>query len=279
MSGKDQRCANCASPLTGRWCAQCGQKALTDADRRIGHLLGQFAHELLHVEGKLPRTLGALVFRPGLPSAAYLKGQRAAWLSPIGLFLLVNLLYFIAPPMTDFNLSLDEQYHMQPYSALIQPLVDARLARREIAFADYAEQYGQLNLNLARSLIILHLPLLALALKLLFFRRPTYFAEHFVVATHLFTFLLLLALVIYPLAWLIWWLAQAGLGIDATGFLARLWGAMPVVFLVHWWLSLKRVYQLGWFRAFLAAFAFLLATVVSHFVFRLIQFLAVFTAS
>jgi len=85
--------------------------------------------------------------------------------------------------------------------------------------------------------------------------------------------------VIYPLAWLIWWLAQAGLGIDATGFLARLWGAMPVVFLVHWWLSLKRVYQLGWFRAFLAAFAFLLATVVSHFVFRLIQFLAVFAAS
>ena len=262
-----------------RWCSQCGQKALTDSDRRIGHLLGQFAHELLHVEGKLPRTVGTLIFKPGLPSAAYLAGQRVTYLSPIGLFLLVNLLYFIAPPMTDFNLSLDEQYHMQPYSALIQPLVDARLARREVAFADYAEQYGQLNLDLARSLIILHLPLLALALKLLFFRRPTYYAEHFVVATHLFTFLLLVALVLYPLAWLIAWLGQAGFVSDWRGFLALLWRAMPVVILLHWWLALKQVYELGWIRAFLAALAFLLATVLSHFVFRLVQFLAVFAAS
>ncbi|MCC5866379.1 MAG: DUF3667 domain-containing protein [Wenzhouxiangella sp.] len=279
MTAENKLCSNCASPLKGRWRSQCGQKALSDSDRRIGHLIGQFAHELLHLEGKLPRTLGALIFRPGLPSAAYLAGRRVAYLSPIGLFLLVNLLYFIAPPMTDFNLSLDEQYHVQPYSVLIQPMVDARLARRDIEFDTYAEHYGQLNLNLARSLIILHLPLLALALKLLFIRRQTYYAEHFVVATHLFTFLLLLALLMYPLASLMLWVGQAGFGSDLSGLFRVIWSTMPLVILVHWFLSLKRCYQPGWVLALLATLAFCLATIVSHFIFRLVQFLAVFAAS
>jgi len=272
-------CANCGTPLEGRWCGQCGQKALSESDRRFGHVLGQFVHELLHVEGKLPRTLGALIFKPGLPSQAYLEGRRVIYLSPIGLFLLINLLYFIAPPMTDFNVTLDDQYHMQPYSALIQPMIDARLDTREVGFSDYAERYNQLNLNLARSLIILHLPLLALALKLMLIRRPTYFAEHFIVATHLFTFLLVLVLVLYPTTWLIIWLGQAAFDVDLIDLFRVLWRGFPLVIIIHWLLSLRRCYQLSWLITIAVTIGLTVATVISHFIFRLVQFLAVFAAT
>ena len=272
-------CSNCGAPLAGQWCAECGQKALSSRDRRFGHVLGQFAHELLHIEGKLPRTLAALIFRPGLPSQAYLEGRRVVYLSPVGLFLLVNLLYFIAPPMTDFNVTLYDQYHVQPYSALIQPMVDARLDNREIEFDDYAEHYNQLNLNLARSLIILHLPLLALALKLMLIRRPIYFAEHFIVATHLFTFLLLLTLVHFPMRWLIIWLGQIGLDINTLVVYNTVWRSFPLIILIHWLLSLRRCYQLRWLTAIAVTLGLVVATVISHFIFRLVQFLAVFAAS
>ncbi len=276
---ESKHCANCGARLGGRWCSQCGQKVLTERDRRFGHVLGQFAHELLHVEGKLVRTLIALVFRPGLPSAAYLNGQRVTYLSPIGLFLLVNLLYFIAPPMTDFNLDLYEQYYMQPYSSLIQPLVDARVERRETSFTEYAESYERINLNLARSLIILHLPMLALALKLLLFKRQLFYAEHFIVATHLFTFLLLVTLLMYPLGLLIIRAGNAAFGIDFMSVFRIIWGSMPALIFAHWLLSLRRCYRLGWIRAVLLTLALFFVLVVSHFVFRLVQFLAVFLAT
>lgn len=272
-------CANCGSALTGRWCGQCGQKSLREKDRRVSQLMAQFAHELLHVDGKLPRTLGALIFHPGRLSRAYLDGHRVRYLSPIGLFLLLNLLYFIAPPMSDFNLDLADQYDLQPYSSLIQPLIDARLERRVIDFDTYAQQYEQLNLNLARSMIILHLPMLALALWLLFPGQGRYYADHFIVATHLFTFLLLVALAMQPLLRLLLWAGAVGFGADWWSAIAVLWASMPLLIAIHWLFSIKRCHEIGWPRLLLSTMALMLATLISHFVFRLLQFLAVFAVT
>lgn len=252
---------------------------LSDRDRRFGHLLGQFAHELFHVDGKLPRTLAALLFQPGRPSEAYLSGQRVRFLSPIGLFLLVNLVYFIAPPMTDFNVTLHDQYQVQPYSGLIQPMIDRRLAEREIDFDAYADRYNQVSLTLARSLIILHLPLLALALFLLFPRRKTYFAEHFIVATHLFTALLLAVLILMPAAYLALWFGRAGFSADWTPVFRLIWKLTPILILLHWLLTLKRCYRIGWLRAVMTTLAMAAATVISHFIFRIVQFFAGFLIS
>lgn len=239
-------------------------------------MLGQFAHELFHFEGKLPRTLAALVFKPGRLSAAYLQGQRVRYLSPIGLFLIINLLYFLAPPLTDFNLSLYDQYYRQPYSSLIQPLIDRRLEARDLSFAALAAIYGEVNLNLARSLIIVHLPILALALTLMLWRRQLFFAEHFIVATHLFTVLLLVPLAGLPLMRLAAWVSApwSGNGGILAGQVISV--VLPIVLAVHWWLAMRRTYDLGWAKAVLVTVGLLAALVISHFAFRLVQFFIVF---
>jgi hypothetical protein len=275
-SEPDHHCSNCRRPLSGHWCAHCGQKVLADSDRRFGHLLGQFAHELFHVNGKLPRTLGALLFKPGQLSSAYLEGQRVRYVSPIALFLIINLVYFVSPPMTDFNLDLEDQYQMQPYSSLIQPLIDQRLTSRDIEFERYARSYESANLNLARSLIVVHLPLLALALMILFPRRRMYYAEHFIIATHLFSFLLVIVLVLPQAGFWLWRIAQHWLEIDPSTIFNVIRPLMILLIVSHWLMAVRRIHTIGWLRSSLTTIALLLALVISHFCFRAVQFLVVF---
>jgi hypothetical protein len=269
-------CSNCATPLRGRWCAACGQKVIDDADRRFGHLLAQFAHELFHFDGKLPRTLAALLLHPGRFGVDYLAGRRARYLSPIALFLLINLVYFLAPPLSDFNLSLDEQLHMQPYSALIQPLVEQRLDRRSIDLPEYVAGYASATEHVAKSLIIVHLPMLALVLLLLFPRRPMYYAEHFVIATQLFSLLLALVLLFSALMASAFHLHQ---WLSAGEFPLR-WAQGRWIFGAVlgglWLVSLRRVYRIGWPRALFVAVASFGGLVLAHFLYRLLQFLLVF---
>jgi len=61
-------CTNCSSAVEGRYCASCGQKRFESADRRFGHLLSEFAHGLTDLDGRVWRSLLALLFRPGLLS-------------------------------------------------------------------------------------------------------------------------------------------------------------------------------------------------------------------
>jgi hypothetical protein len=267
-------CGNCGAGLHGRWCAQCGQEALEEGDRRLSALVGQFVQELLRIDGKLPRSLGALLFRPGLLSRRYLAGQRIRYVSPVGLFLLVNLVYFVAAPLTDFNLSLDEQLHFQPYSRWVQPVVEERVEARGIELRAYAAEYDRLAGRLARSLIIVHLPLLALVLMLLFRGRRTWYAEHFVVACHLFTFLLALVVIWYGAL-----LAGRSL-VSEPGLVAALRitsVVVPLVLLFHWLVALRRTYGTGWLRSLAGLGGWVLGLGLVHLViYRPMQFLLVF---
>lgn len=277
MSTEPQsHCSNCQTRLVGRWCHACGQKVIGDRERRFGHLLAQFAHELFHVDGKLVRTGTTLLFRPGRLSRAYLSGQRVDYLSPIALFLVINLLYFLAPPLTDFSLDLNNQLH-QPYGELIRPVVEQRLAARDITLEAYQPLYNERTNHLSKSLIILHLPLLALALLVLFPRRM-YYAEHFVVATHMFSFFLAAILGVTVIA-----LGVYG-ALSLTGLMASPAGMMPAALatllglVLLWWLvALRRVYAIGWIRAVVSLLGAVVGFQVAHmFIYRPLQFLLVF---
>jgi hypothetical protein len=272
----ERQCRNCGADLQGRWCSHCGQKVIEEGDRRFGHLLAQFSHELLHIDGKLPRTLAALLLVPGKLSQTYLAGQRVRYISPVGLFLIISLVYFLAPAMSDFNLTLHDQYYMQPYSGMIQPLIDQRLTERGIEFEAYADRYDHATLNLAKLLVIIHLPLLALALLMLFPLRGLYLAEHFIVATHLFAFLLIMVTLVTQAGVLAWHLGRNLFDADWTAPLQRIWALIPLLIAGHWLLSLRRAYTLGWLRAIVTTLALLICLAVIHFIFRSLQFMVVF---
>ena len=57
-----QACLNCEAPLSGPYCAACGQKHLP-AKLGIGELLGEVIGEALEIDGRVPRTLVPFLFR------------------------------------------------------------------------------------------------------------------------------------------------------------------------------------------------------------------------
>ena len=88
----ETHCLNCGAPLTGRYCAQCGQKA--HVHRSLRAFMGDFVAGVLNFEGKFWRTLPMLAWRPGILTRRYIDGERARFISPIALFLFSVFLLF-----------------------------------------------------------------------------------------------------------------------------------------------------------------------------------------
>jgi Protein of unknown function (DUF3667) len=88
-----RHCRNCGAPLGGPYCASCGQSAHGSA-RSLGTLFHDAWHDLTHLDGRLWRTLGALVFRPGRLTSEYLQDRRASYLPPFRLYLVLSIVFF-----------------------------------------------------------------------------------------------------------------------------------------------------------------------------------------
>jgi len=85
-------CLNCGAALSGPFCSQCGQHA--HVHRTLSAFFHDFAHGVLHFEGKIFRTLPLLAWKPGELTRRYIDGQRASFVSPIALFLFCVFLMF-----------------------------------------------------------------------------------------------------------------------------------------------------------------------------------------
>jgi hypothetical protein len=91
-------CANCDAPLTGPYCAQCGQHAHESA-RAVATLLHDGWEVLTHLDGRLWRTLAALMLRPGRLTQEYFAERRARYLPPVRLYLVLSVLFFALSPV------------------------------------------------------------------------------------------------------------------------------------------------------------------------------------
>ena len=228
-----ESCRNCGAALQGRFCSACGQRRLDARDRRLSHLLAEAFRQVTEIDGKLLRSLRLLLFAPGLLSREYMDGRRARYAAPISLFLLANVVYFFAPAVSDFNLPFVNQvpgaiaagtldpaapdyaarraqaahWGGQVHSHWTAPLVARKLAARRAREPGYdlralARDYDAESGIVGKALIVVHVPIIALALAAAYWRRRRYYVEHFVVALHLFAFLLLFGqLVVASLNW------------------------------------------------------------------------------
>ncbi len=96
-SGAQERpegaCANCGAEFTGRFCPECGQRA-SDFHRPVFTMLGEILVDTFSLDGRLARTLPALLFRPGQITRSYLEGHRARYVPPFRMFLVSSLVFF-----------------------------------------------------------------------------------------------------------------------------------------------------------------------------------------
>jgi hypothetical protein len=91
-------CANCGTPLVGRYCHACGQN-LHSPVQSFAHALEEVFESFWHLDGRVFRTVRDL-FSPGRVACNYLAGQRVRYMQPLRLFVILSLLTFFVGKLT-----------------------------------------------------------------------------------------------------------------------------------------------------------------------------------
>lgn len=246
-------CPNCGTPVEDRYCPHCGQR---NADRLVStrRIVAEALEDQLSLDGKLPRTLLGLLFRPGFLTREYVEGRIARYVPPFRLYLASSLLFFlVASVVADFDLvwramrPFVEQAERPAPPGAEEPRSEYVAVRLGIdpaavpawlrpAARYYVAQEEKINALPPRegmrvlyeatwsnvpAVVFLVVPLFALFLKGLYRRRV--YVEHFVFVLHFHSLVFLLATV--ALAVRAVWLAQL-LGIWILVYLfAAMWRA------------------------------------------------------
>lgn len=87
-------CLNCSEPLTGPFCAHCGQRDIPPYPS-VRELAVDAFWELSGWDGRFASTVRALVRHPGMLTREFLEGRRARYISPLRLYLMCSLVYFV----------------------------------------------------------------------------------------------------------------------------------------------------------------------------------------
>jgi hypothetical protein len=94
MTVNSAACLNCGAQLGGQFCGSCGQRDIPPYPS-VRELAIDAALEFSGWDGRLASTLRALVLRPGLLTHEFLEGRRARYISPLRLYLMASLAYFV----------------------------------------------------------------------------------------------------------------------------------------------------------------------------------------
>ena len=87
-------CMNCGDPTPGEYCPTCGQRKV-DVKVSVRVLMLDVLEDQFILDRRLPRTLGALLFRPGRLTVEYVNGRMASYIHPFRLYLVSSLLFFL----------------------------------------------------------------------------------------------------------------------------------------------------------------------------------------
>ena len=197
-------CPSCGAKTVGQFCSACGEKEITDRDYSLAHYLQEIIAAVTLLESKALRSLWLVVSKPGFLSSEYFSGRRIRYVKPLQLFVFLNVVYYFSITLflaTTFTTPLDTQLHMNNYyPGYANARVERMRQKENISYPALQSKYDQRTNVLSKTLIFMLIPIFAILFYGLFFRKRKYLVEHVVVATHFWSFSLLLLGVLLPLA-------------------------------------------------------------------------------
>jgi hypothetical protein len=186
-------CANCSEALHGLYCSKCGQKKEGHHDLTVGHFVGHAVHEFTHFDSRVFSSFKYLLLKPGYLTEQFVSGHRKKFINPIRLFILVNIVYFIFVFFTGSN-TFSTQLKYQVGGAGQQhqkEMVDNKVKELGIPYESYAKQFDHNTRGMAKSLIIVMVPIFALVAGLLFYQRKRYAIEYLAFSLEVYSMILM----------------------------------------------------------------------------------------
>jgi hypothetical protein len=209
------RCVSCDAPLSGPYCARCGERVLEPEALTLRHfLVHTVAHELLHVDGTLWRTLRLLFVRPGRLSLEYAAGRRRPYVNPFRLLLIAIVAYTLMTasgfgvtlnfgPLT-VSMAPPSIRRSRPVEDVMKEVDKYGLLRRQMAAKQQAlagerarERFQNRLAAFVQPASFMNVILFAAVLHLAFRRQRRRFLEHAAFSMHVFSFVLLSSVVLF----------------------------------------------------------------------------------
>lgn len=82
-------CLNCGHPVSGEFCAHCGQKSDTARITPASLIRNDILGSIWHIEARFFHTLKEILFRPGRTAMNYIAGKRIRYNNFISLLLVL----------------------------------------------------------------------------------------------------------------------------------------------------------------------------------------------
>lgn len=216
-------CLNCGAAVDCNFCPNCGQETRLHVPSAY-EFFHEFIGHYVALEGKLWKTLGMLLFRPGKLTAEYIAGRRVRYVQPLRIYLTLSILFFallrfgpnelikaepalMAPPNRQVIAGKEgpDTVHLSSKLAGLNPAWETRIRQINALPTDEA-------IALVKSKFFAYvpyamfciMPFFALYLKLLYLGSGRRYGEHMLFALHTnaFAFLLLGLIWVVPAAWI-----------------------------------------------------------------------------
>ena len=266
-------CLNCGASVTGNFCHHCGQRVRENLDRSLGRLLGEFFNNIFFLDNRFFISMRYLVSFPGRMTVEFLEGKRKKFISPVTLFLFLNLIYFIVNPLSDYSLSLYDQIHGQPYSRWTKTWVDGKLQTEGLDEKEYRITYQNTSDNVSKSIMIINIPMIAVFVYLMAFKKRRFYFDSLLYSFHFFS--------LYITSWVMLDWADELISLlaghdDSVISFATLPLFVFVIPLLYAIFSIKKFMSIRWYWAVPAGLGVIVGVSLANLFYRFIIFIIVF---
>jgi hypothetical protein len=199
VSDQPINCTNCGDDRVATYCANCGEQQPGHHDLTVPHFLHELVHEVLHLDGKLFRTMKVLIRYPGQLTVEYFAGQKKRSIGPLRLFLTMFALQFLAytayKPAAIYSVTTFRAFDS---SEALAKMLDRKAEKygltREV-YDDRIDTQWRKNLSLLQFANVIGIALVLLLLH----RKKRKLVEHLVFAAHYLSFSYLYSLACFPI--------------------------------------------------------------------------------
>ncbi len=252
-------CNNCHAEHTGKFCNTCGEKILEKRDFSLPILFSEAIGSVTNFDSKLIISFKKLFFRPGEMSRDIIDGKRISYVKPFQIFLIANILFFILLPKMDLFRAPAIWYFPEDLSATENgKKLQDKMDTYDITRGEAELKYDNHSSNLAKSLLILIIPVMALYGWLTSLGLGFSLGKTFIYSIHIFTFFLLIIPIIGFFSTI--------LPIPKTQL--TFLGPILLASLIYSIVSFKKFFKSGWLRSSLSGIVFLALTFLTFFAYR-----------
>ncbi|MVM37410.1 DUF3667 domain-containing protein [Spirosoma sp. HMF3257] len=188
-------CQTCGHHNQEKFCPNCGEKRFDPHSLTLSHVAEEVVESFTHADHTLLRTIKTLLFKPGKLTAEYVAGRRVHYMKPLGLFLVVNLVFFLVVDYNAFNQPLSTFLNYDNYTAFgTKEAVYHVLTTSGQTLATYQPVFDSSMKASSKGYLIVLIPLFALLFGLLMWPAHRTFIEHLVFSAHFLSFVLIFLL-------------------------------------------------------------------------------------